>query len=256
MFTELYDLLFQSDSIAGDTEFYDAFCREHGYARILDAACGTGRISKALASVDRHLQAFDVSPFFIARFKADLAITPGAGPIRIDEASFEGFNSASEFDLVIVSYYGLNYVLGRGARERAVANLVGHIAQGGHMILHLPDPKLLTRVVPDHELKALSFSRALAQVEQGGRPVEIGLSQTVERIDHDPVRNITEIQMRLSVSREDEVVKTESQCMILAPIDDREVSRMADTIGLDFIAVSHGFIDHVGSERIYSLRKR
>ena len=59
MFTELYDLLFQSDSIAGDTEFYDAFCREHGYARILDAACGTGRISKALASVDRHLQAFD-----------------------------------------------------------------------------------------------------------------------------------------------------------------------------------------------------
>lgn len=256
MFTELYDLLFQSDSIAGDIGFYDAFCREHGCARIVDAACGAGRISRSLAAVDRDLQAFDISPFFIARFKADLAANPGAGPIRVEEASFEGFRSASEFDLVIVSYYGLNYVLDRDARERSVANLVGHLARGGHMILHLPDPDLLTREVPAAELAALSFSRTLAQADHDGRQVDIVLAQTVDGIDYDPVRHITEIRMRLSLSRETEVLRTDRQSMILAPIEEPDVSRMADIFGLDITAVRHGFIDRVRSERIYTLRKR
>ena len=206
--------------------------------------------------MDRDLQAFDISPFFIARFKADLAANPGVGAIRVEEASFEGFKSPRDFDLVIFSYYGLNYVLHRDARERSVANLVSHIASGGHMILHLPDPSLLTRKVPVEELDALSFSRTLARADHDGRQVDLVLAQTVEGIDFDPARNITQIQMHLTVSREHEVLRTERQSMILAPIDDREVCRLADSFGLDITAVRHGFIDRVGSERIYTLRKR
>jgi hypothetical protein len=62
--------------------------------------------------------------------------------------------------------------------------------------------------------------------------------------------------MRLSVSREDEVLRAERQSMVLSPIDEREISRMADSFGLDITAVRHGFIDRVRSERIYTLRKR
>ncbi|HEY9566560.1 MAG TPA: class I SAM-dependent methyltransferase, partial [Thalassobaculum sp.] len=58
--TALYEQLFAAPSIDGDIAHYRAFCDRCG-PRVLDAACGTGRVALALARPDRRIVAFDAS---------------------------------------------------------------------------------------------------------------------------------------------------------------------------------------------------
>ena len=154
--TTLYDRLFTAPSIAGDLAYYEALSVALG-SRIVDAACGTGRIAKALAQPGRRILAFDCSPFFVAELKRELATTPGIGPIAVRTGRLETFGATAAVDLIAIGYYGFAHLLSAEARASCFGRLVDGLRRGGRLVIHVRRHDLLTRQVPPQELAGLSF---------------------------------------------------------------------------------------------------
>lgn len=244
--TALYDALFAAPSIAGDTQYYDAACDRLG-PRVLDAACGTGRIARALARPDRRLVAFDASPVLLARFRRALLQAPTPGPVAVGEGRLERPPPDGPFDAVILGYYGLAYLLDAGAREACLAALLHRLRPGGRLHLHLPRHDLLVREVPVAELSAMAFATPLPGV------AGVTVHQDVEAMRLD--RGIRSIAFRHRVVRDGVTLRDERSVMRLAAVPDDEIQALAAGRGARLVERLAGFRPGVTSETVYEIER-
>lgn len=242
--TALYDALFAAPSIAGDTAYYDAACDRLG-PRILEAACGTGRIARALARPDRRLSAFDASPLMLGRFRRALLQAPPPGPVAVAEGRLERPSPGGPFDAVILGYYGLAYLLDAAARESCLAALLLRLRPGGELHLHLPRHDLLVRDVPAAELAAMAFASPLP-----GAP-GVTVHQEVEAMRLDA--GVRSIAFRHRVVRDGVTLRDERSVMRLAAVPDDEILRLARRHGARPAGHWAGFREGVTSESIHAL---
>lgn len=254
--TALYEPLYASPSIAGDIEYYEDFCRRAG-SRLLDAACGTGRIARALASPARRIVAFDASPFFIATLKAQLLRAPGRGPVEVRQARLESFELPGRFDGIILSYYGFSHVLLESDREACFERLIGHLRPGGLMVLQIPRPDLLTRPVPLHEIAGLSFEKILPPSARGfaadGPPLT--LRQDVESMEFDAERGVRSIRYHFQLRQAGTVLREDRLTMRYAAIAADDVAALAVRHGARITRQLAGFRAHVDTECIFEIER-
>ncbi|MEQ9334319.1 class I SAM-dependent methyltransferase [Thalassobaculum sp.] len=245
--TALYDRLFAAPSIAGDLDYYRALSAALG-GRIVDAACGTGRIAKALAHPGRRILAFDSSPFFIAGLKRELATTPGMGPIAVRAARLDTFDATGAVDLIAIGYYGFAHLLTAAAREACFGRLVESLRRGGRLVIHVPRHDLLTRHVPPRELAGLSFERPLPS---GG----LSIRQDAESMTFDPGSGVRTIRMRYRLLRDGIALRDERAALHYAAVPPAEIEGLACRHGARIVRTMAGFRDGVDSEAVYEIER-
>lgn len=229
----LYSTLYDRPATGfGDIPFYDALAgRER--VTILDAACGAGRISAALASPTRRITAFDASEELLAQAMAQQQVHN----ITYLQARLETFELKARFSLIILGYYGFSYLLRAVDRAACLENIARHLEQDGIAILHLPAPALLQRSVPAYEISTM---QQRFRIDDGGdNSREIKLAVT--RMEYDPETGVRTTTTRLEIFAGSDRLYAESSIMYYAALSFAEISRLATAAGLEIMLAADGF---------------
>jgi len=136
---ELYDLE-NADDPAFDVGFWESVVRDSAPRRILELACGTGRLTLPLArsSVAREIVGLDASAPFLARAAERLEGTAG---VRLVEGDMRSPGVDGPFDLVIVAFNSLSYLIAREDRLACLRSVRALLAPGGTFAFDLVQPR-------------------------------------------------------------------------------------------------------------------
>lgn len=135
---DLYDLE-NADDPAFDLGFWESVVRELAPRRMLELACGTGRLTLPLArlGVVEELVALDNSAPFLDRLRSRLS----GEPVTVVEGDMRAPEVDGPFDLIAIPFNSLAYLTGRADRVaclRAVRSLLG---EGGRLVFDLVAPR-------------------------------------------------------------------------------------------------------------------
>ena len=125
---ELYDL---GNHNAKDAEFYAQFAAKQG-GRVLDLACGSGRLLPALLETNLQVAALDLSPEMIARAKMKLGANASMVDFQIADMRF--FNFSQPFNTIIIPYCSLIYMYSDADRLAVFKNCYKHLFPGGYLV--------------------------------------------------------------------------------------------------------------------------
>lgn len=130
------------DIIYGDYDEDIAFYEKEAAKakRVLELACGTGRIYLRLLKKGIDAYGIDISPRMIKILK-NKAAAKGLRP-RVSVAGMADFRLAQRFDLVIIPFRAFLHLVTVKEQLRALKNIRRHLLPGGRLILNFfqPDP--------------------------------------------------------------------------------------------------------------------
>ena len=138
---ELYDLE-NADDPAFDLDYWTALLRERAPRRVLELACGTGRLTLPLASlgVAEEIVALDRSAPFLSRLRSRLD-EERVDSVRVVEGDMRSPAVDGEFDLVMVSFNSLAYLISREDRVACLRAARALLAAGGVFAFDLIAPR-------------------------------------------------------------------------------------------------------------------
>ena len=120
----------------GELDFYLDYARPviARRGKILEVACGTGRVTLPLVQNGANITALDLSPAMlqIARSKSSRE-----GDVRWVEASMRAFELGEQFDLIIVPGHSFQFMLTAEDQLTCLETMKRHLASGGILIIHL-----------------------------------------------------------------------------------------------------------------------
>lgn len=125
---ELYDLLVNRNN---DDHFYVAFAKKQG-GRVLDLACGSGRLIPALLEAGLEVTGLDLSSAMLARAKARLG--PHAASVTLVEGDMRSFSLQDSFDTIMIPYCSFMYMHSDEDRLAVLENCHKHLKAGGYLL--------------------------------------------------------------------------------------------------------------------------
>jgi ubiquinone/menaquinone biosynthesis C-methylase UbiE len=133
----LYDL-FPFDA---DLDLYRELAKESG-GRVLEVACGTGRVLLPLLREGVTVTGVDVSSEMLGLAASKLAgeRPATAGRARLVQADMRSFDVGEQFDLAIVAAKSFSHLRTREDQEAALACIARHVRPGGLLVLDLLNP--------------------------------------------------------------------------------------------------------------------
>jgi SAM-dependent methyltransferase len=145
LFVRAYDAFHHQPppQIIGDVAFYQQLAREAA-GPALELACGTGRIAIALAERGIEITGIDVSEGMLALARRKHDALPQAARRRLVllVGDMCELDLNKQFGLVFVAFRSFQHLLTIDLQRRALAVMRRHLAPGGHLALHLFDPRL------------------------------------------------------------------------------------------------------------------
>jgi SAM-dependent methyltransferase len=172
---DLYEIE-NADDPAFDHGYWEALIQELAPARLLELACGTGRVTLPLArlGVVSELVAVDYSAPFLERLRERLAVEDETvrERVRVVEGDMRRVSVDGPFDTVIVPFNSLAYLIERTDRVACLTGVRELLAPGGTLAFDLLQPRYdfiaeataacpPVRVDVDHEAPELGVSRFL-----------------------------------------------------------------------------------------------
>jgi SAM-dependent methyltransferase len=140
---DLYELE-NADDPAFDVEFWSSVVRERTPRRVLELACGTGRLTLPLArlGVAEELVALDTSAPFLERLRSRLAEEPEpvAAAVTVVESDMRAPAVDGPFDLIAVPFNSLAYLTGREDRVACLGAARELLAPEGRFAFDLVAP--------------------------------------------------------------------------------------------------------------------
>ena len=135
---DLYDLE-NADDPAFDFGFWESVVRELAPRRMLELACGTGRLTLPLArlGVVEELVALDNSAPFLERLRSRLA----GEPVTVVEGDMQAPPVSGPFDLIAVPFNSLAYLTSRADRVACMRAVRSLLARGGRFAFDLVAPR-------------------------------------------------------------------------------------------------------------------
>jgi SAM-dependent methyltransferase len=132
-----YDLDF--GGIDYDLPFYENFARRCG-SPILELGVGTGRVALSLARAGFSVTGIDSSPAMlaVARSKLEGLLQQR---VRLVEGDIRDFKLKERFALALAPLGGFMHLTTSQDQLKALACTHGHLAQGGTLIVDLPNPE-------------------------------------------------------------------------------------------------------------------
>jgi ubiquinone/menaquinone biosynthesis C-methylase UbiE len=134
----LYDAFVFED----DLPLYLELAKGQGQ-RVLEVACGSGRVVVPLARAGFDVVGIDVSPHMLAlaRDKLD-SLADGAGRVELVQADMRDFElSRRDFDLAIVAVKSFAYLTERADQLSCLSAIYRHVRPGGLLALDLMHPR-------------------------------------------------------------------------------------------------------------------
>jgi SAM-dependent methyltransferase len=147
---ELYELE-NADDPHFDLPFWRGLVERRAPRRMLELACGTGRLTFPLAAAGAaadaggfELVGIDRSEAFLERARATLATQPEAvrAAVRLEAGDMRTFVLAERFDLVVVPFNSLAYLHSRADQLACLRSARAHLAPGGVFAFDLLAPRM------------------------------------------------------------------------------------------------------------------
>jgi SAM-dependent methyltransferase len=129
---DLYDA-FPFDA---DVAFYLDLAVQTG-GRILEVACGSGRLVLPLATSGNRVVGIDVSAEMLAIARRKLVSAGLGDEVSLVEADMRTFDVSGEFDLALVAVRSFGYLLTPRDQALALDNIARHLRPGGVVALDL-----------------------------------------------------------------------------------------------------------------------
>jgi len=132
---ELYDA-FVFD---GDLPLYLELARGQGQ-RVLEIACGSGRVLVPLARAGFEVVGVDVSPYMLALAQAKLDTLKSA-QARLIQADMRDFRlDRADFDLAILAVKSFAYLTEPDDQQRCLTSILAHLRPGGLLAIDFMHP--------------------------------------------------------------------------------------------------------------------
>ncbi len=146
----LYDIF----PFAADLPFYRDVAADQG-GRVLELACGSGRVLVPLALAGCQVVGLDASPHMLALAREKLA---AAGPevaarVHLMQGDMRSFAIEGSFDLALIAANSFAYLTDRADQLRVLANLAAHLRPGGRLALDLLNPSPAWLLEPPGSLR-------------------------------------------------------------------------------------------------------
>lgn len=136
---DYYDLT--QRGIAGDIEFYLEQAKLAG-GKVLDLACGTGRISIPLAQSGIDVTGVDLSTEMLARAQEkaqEQGVTDG---LKLLQGDMRAFDLQEKFSLIMIPFRSFLHLLHIQEQMKALTCIRKHLAPGGKFIMNVFVPKI------------------------------------------------------------------------------------------------------------------
>jgi SAM-dependent methyltransferase len=145
---EQYDLEHQGDD--ADVQFYLDLARKLRPGRVLELACGSGRVTLPLAELGAT-QGFDVvgletSPEMLGQAKTKAASLPGPvqDRLRLVQGDMRSWRDGDGFDLIVVPCASLAHMLSLDDQLSTWRTAHANLVAGGRFVADVPMPDLAT----------------------------------------------------------------------------------------------------------------
>ena len=137
----LYDSIYLSQR--NDVGFYCAQARKAG-GRVLELACGTGRIYLRLLRMGVDAYGLDISPKMLQVLRAS-AIEQGLFP-KVKKGDMRSFSYPFRFSLIIIPFRAFLHLLSSEDKLAALRCIRQHLAPKGRLILNFfaPSPRFIS----------------------------------------------------------------------------------------------------------------
>lgn len=144
LFVRAYDpFYFAGAPIGGDVIFYGHLARETG-GRVLELACGTGRIALALAEAGLEITGIDISEGMLGVARRKVAARPPSVQQRLTliQQDMSELNLGRRFGFAFVAARSFQHLLTIDRQRRALEGIHRHLQGTGRLAMHLFDPRL------------------------------------------------------------------------------------------------------------------
>jgi len=136
---DYYDLT--QRGVAGDVEFYLDQAKQAG-GKVLDLACGTGRISIPLAQAGVDVTGLDLSQEMLERARRKAADLGVADSLCLLQGDMRSFDLGQTFSLIMIPFRSFLHLLHIHEQMKALACIRKHLAPGGKFVLNVFVPKI------------------------------------------------------------------------------------------------------------------
>jgi ubiquinone/menaquinone biosynthesis C-methylase UbiE len=145
LFVRAYDAFYRNEppQIAGDVEFYATLAKDSG-GRVLELACGTGRVTLALAERGLDVTGVDISEGMLAMARRKAAESSAAVRNRLTlvHQDMTRLDLPGRFGFAFVPFRSFQHLLTIDLQRQSLTAIERHLEPGGRLALHLFDPRL------------------------------------------------------------------------------------------------------------------
>jgi len=166
-YCEFYDI--EMDGFSDDLQFY-LNSLESGM-EILEAGCGSGRLSRALAAHGMRITGIDNSTEMLAR-----AILQNCSNIEYICMDMAGLVLKKRFDAAIVAYNTLNLLENAADVQKSLSRIRQHLKENGLLLLQIFIPPNETYAAG----KARTFQFQIFDAPNGGKIIKETLKSSIE----------------------------------------------------------------------------
>ena len=244
--TETYDLtvgrIIKDDA---DVRFYRDLAAGSG-PRVLELACGTGRVTIPLAEAGLDVTGLDRSPGMLREARAKFAALDPATVDRICliEGDMVDFSLDTSFDTVIVPATAFAFLLTPDAQRACLSRVFEHLRPGGVLSIAVFDPRLDLCVPGD-----LGGRTDEALDPKSGRTIRVEVlsrhNDTLAQVLHEAWR-FTELEA------EGAVIRSAEEELVLRWTYRYEMRHLLELAGFDRI---DEFSDFAGSPPAYGVQQ-
>jgi len=127
----------------GDVAYYEDEAARAG-GPVLELACGTGRVTWALAVAGHDVTGVDLSPAMLRRCEAKRSLHPAEVGARVHliEADMCALDLERRFALCLIPFRAFQGLIDPADQHRCLAGALRHLEPGGRLIVDLFDPIL------------------------------------------------------------------------------------------------------------------
>jgi SAM-dependent methyltransferase len=133
--------LYDAFPFAADLPLYLELAAVQG-GRVLEVACGSGRVLVPLAQAGHRVTGVDASPHMLAVAREKLAAASPAAQANASlvQDDMRSFELDERFDLAVIAVKSFAYLTERAGQERTLARVAAHLRPGGLLAIDLMHP--------------------------------------------------------------------------------------------------------------------
>jgi|SRR5688572_26062256 len=246
-----YDLFVEGGPYEGDIDFYRACAHRFGKSA-LELGVGTGRVAIPLTQDGCTITGLDLAPAMLDLAAQRIATLLPEAAARIDlvQGNMADFDLKRTFDWIVIAARAFQHLIEPAQQRAALDTIHRHLKPGGHLVMHLFDPRL-EFCLPD--APALQPPREVWDPVAGCR-----VRRTVVSRDNDPLRQVVGERLRLEAfDSSGAVIATEETSWALRWTLRQEMTWLLELCGFQPIeqwSDFHGALPAYGKEQVWVAR--